>query len=634
MFDPLTPSLEQRLLRIAAEDLLELDALRPESSEGPLVVATLAACAGPQSNEAILVALAGHLVERTLLWQVAEVEEGRSPRPGSPSLRAVIDALGSACSICEPLAALEAQSRASARPLLDVLTSDPLAWSEPITALGVDAEVLRFVRERTRRRPVAAAAPSAPRTRRTAKSGPRPRNAHPSRSFVPGPAFRVQLRTATRLGAEPQGIGDRLVFQISGLAPGVDPERVRPVVLRQIGDDAALLLPDPSGRWPRLSEFSSSDDGFDVPLRLGPPAGLQRFVVGVLPETMVGDFEAIPGGGHDVLRSALRAGDLSAQGFAVSVAPARPGPGIRRAPAPSVALLRVLDEAEGGWRLTLGNPGGRSSEALVPLGVAREAAGPREILDAAGDLWSLLHRLREAPRTRELILAVQTDSTAATDLPWEQLEHPYDDERGTAALTVVRLDPAGRAGPLIGGRLQVTAWIPTDATDEVLRRVQGLGQACRAARLPEPGVLRGVEPGTESGVLWVFLQHEDEVAGLRALLVPGCDGDELSGPVIAGPAVLVLDPPADWDVGPSRLMDLLAPALAAGVEVCIAATRGADEEAQSRFRHALLEELASGTPLALAVRAARNGDEGSPCPPDRPVLASSADGVIGRFIAV
>ena len=54
--------------------------------------------------------------------------------------------------------------------------------------------------------------------------------------------------------------------------------------------------------------------------------------------------------------------------------------------------------------------------------VAREAAGPREILDAAGDLWSLLHRLREAPRTRELILAVQTDSTAATDLPWEQLE--------------------------------------------------------------------------------------------------------------------------------------------------------------------------------------------------------------------
>ncbi len=617
MHDLTRGSLDERILRLATEELLELDALRPELCEAKLVIDTVAACVGAASVQSTLTVLSGHLVERTLLWQASEAEQGRTPRAGSAALQAVTGAMSDSSSIRSDLVALEERSRSAALPMLEVLVSDSESWSDLLTALGIAPEVLEFARSKSP--PPRSEQPTPPPS-----SALRPSAPGLSMPLARPASFRVRARTATRLSAEPQAVGDRVLFQISGVEGGVDPHGFRPVILREVGADVDLMLPDRSGRWPALSAFPGADGRFDIPVRLQSPAGVQRFVVGVMPETTANGIERAPEDTAAAVERALRAGDLPAEEFTFDVVRSRASSRSRRGAAPPVATLRVARDEDGGWRLSLQRPGAGVTEALVPRGRLQQ-----DLLTGQGELARVRDLLWEVPAIRGpgLILAVQADSSVAAGLPWELLDiqnlHGGQPSTG-AGLTVVRLDrPDGLPGPVNFGPLHVTTWLSAAAAHEAARRAQGLRHAAAVNHIPEELLGRSA-PAPRHGMLWAFPEHESELVDLRDQLIDRSVGGGV-------PPVLVIDPPRAWATRTNRLMRLLRPLMDRGVEACAAATRGVDDETQDGFRRTLLEGLAAGTPLALAVGAARTRSGVDVSSSDRPLLVSGPAAARGRF---
>jgi hypothetical protein len=486
-------SLEVRVLRIATENLLELQIEGADVTAVDLELDTALECRGELTSGQMLALLLRNLVERLLLLDASlctdlarfEDLEDRSrvaedPRPkGTGLLRRLTErAVAVVGSSAQPLEAIflpgadggskweqalqlpglasEAERAAVLRALSRMLALDPTV---------VDQVMPHHQPVRVRRNSLR----------------PFPR---PGRAMQRRPEVRREARLSAPLTSHE--LGDRMVVALNPSGAAAD---LRPVVVREVEGDAEIVFPTTSTAWPDLGRFSRSAAGYEVPVNLSAPAGTHRYLVALVPCGFDVDWAAPEEARWQPIRDGIAQGRFEAEDFEVEVAGVAPQ-----------ALLTV-SEAGGRWSIAARVDGAPASGSVDPglsgalgrriraiqdtltvsmsLGLAREAAwadAEREIgqslfelATANPRLWKALGgALRGRAAAGRLDLRCEGASVAA--LPWELMTGGVQGEPlGLRTGWSVTRRTAGISGPARGGLEVVGVPNPDD--------LSGLGPA-------------------------------------------------------------------------------------------------------------------------------------------------------------
>lgn len=314
---------------------------------------------------------------------------------------------------------------------------------------------------------------------------------------------------------------------------------------------------------------------------------------------------------------------------------------------PLNARLTVIEEVDGGWRLTLSRPDATPAAGQLGLDVVARLVAQSEALpsEARGVLTARAHAAWTASETAlgraltsalcelsevwggigevinqalalgdEVLLAVETQGRTAGDMPWELLHVSPEGQlmSGVRPVTVARVAPPGRAaGQGSGQRLRLVMWTP-DPDEDVVSRVLGtredlaeeLGISVVVASAPDHFV-PAAEPG-EVDVLHVLCQDQETVDQLGRIVreVTLQDEDPARSLALAArrSALVVLEICEGAAVTLDPTVSLASGLVAAGAVAVVGPVRPVGTGALDTFVRPLISCLHRGESLARAVR--------------------------------